>query len=312
MHIKGASLAVKHRKFASDFCLLFVALVWGSTFLVVQHAVFVLPPLAFNAVRFAGAALLFGLVALLARKRRSLSRSGTRALLLHGTLLGLFLFGGYAFQTIGLVYTTTTNAGFITGLSVVLVPFISLWLAKQRLQPPTWIAAALALAGLYFLAFNGGAVHLNEGDGYVLLCSFCFALHIAFTGKYAAIHNTVPLVTVQFAAVALAAAGSSFLFEPQLTGAALREALAEPKVIVALLISICISTAFAYWAQTWCQQYTSASRVAVIFAMEPVFAAITGVTFAGETLGLWAVVGCLLILAGMLVAELKWGRHAVQ
>ena len=304
---------MKHRKLASDLCLLFVAFVWGSTFLVVQHAVFVLPPLAFNAVRFAGAALLFGFVALLTRRRRqSSSRSDTRALLLHGALLGVFLFGGYAFQTIGLVYTTTTNAGFITGLSVVLVPFISLWLAKQRLQPPTWIAAALALAGLYFLAFNGGAVHWNEGDGYVLLCSFCFALHIAFTGKYAAIHNTVLLVTVQFAVVALAAAGSSFLFEPQLTGAALWEALTETKVIVALLISICISTAFAYWAQTWCQQYTSASRVAVIFAMEPVFAAITGVTFAGETLGLWAIVGCLLILAGMLAAELKWGRHAVQ
>ncbi|CAH8772759.1 DMT family transporter [Paenibacillus dendritiformis] len=303
---------MKHRQFASDLCLLLIAFVWGSTFLVVQHAVFVLPPLAFNAVRFAGAALLFGLVALLSRKRRRGSRSGTRALLLHGALLGVFLFGGYAFQTIGLVYTTTTNAGFITGLSVVLVPFISLRLAKQRLQPPTWIAAVLALAGLYFLAFNGGAVQLNEGDGFVLLCSFCFALHIAFTGKYAAIHNTVLLVTVQFAVVALAAASSSFLFEPQLTGAALWEALTEPKVIVALLISICISTAFAYWAQTWCQQYTSASRVAVIFAMEPVFAAITGVTFAGETLGLWAIVGCLLILAGMIVVELKWGRHAVQ
>lgn len=303
---------MKHRQFASDLCLLLIALVWGSTFLVVQHAVFVLPPLAFNTVRFAGAALLFGLVALLSRKRRRGSRSGTRQLLLHGALLGVFLFGGYAFQTIGLVYTTTTNAGFITGLSVVLVPFISLRLAKQRLQPPTWIAAVLALAGLYFLAFNGGAVQLNEGDGFVLLCSFCFALHIAFTGKYAAIHNTVLLVTVQFAVVALAAASSSFLFEPQLTGAALWEALTEPKVIVALLISICISTAFAYWAQTWCQQYTSASRVAVIFAMEPVFAAITGVTFAGETLGLWAIVGCLLILAGMIVAELKWGRHAVQ
>ncbi|GAC42508.1 EamA family transporter [Paenibacillus popilliae] len=64
--------------------------------------------------------------------------------------------------------------------------------------------------------------------------------------------------------------------------------------------------------QTWCQQHTSASRVAVIFAMEPVFAAITGVTFAGKTLGLWAMMGCLLILAGMIVVELKWGRHAVQ
>ncbi|EJW16845.1 hypothetical protein PAV_5c04280 [Paenibacillus alvei DSM 29] len=300
---------IMKRTWLADVCLLLVALIWGSTFLVVQHAVHTLPPLAFNAIRFIGAGLLFAVVLL---ARRSLFVFLDKRLLIHGSILGLWLFSAYAFQTIGLLYTTTTNTGFLTGLSVVLVPFITLWLAKQRLTLPTWISALLALCGLYLLAFNGGAAVWNQGDVLVLLCAVGFAMHIALTGRFAPHHDTLPLVTVQLTIVGILSGGSSLIFEPQLSTGMLGQALSEPKVLFALAVSIGLSTAFAFWAQTWCQRYTSATRVAILFAMEPVFAAITGVTFAGEVLGGWAIAGCGLIFAGMIVAELKWGEHAVQ
>lgn len=303
-------LLIMKRTWLADVCLLLVALIWGSTFLVVQHAVHTLPPLAFNAIRFACAGLLFAVVLLFTR--RTLTIFLNKRLLLHGGILGLWLFSAYAFQTIGLLYTTTTNTGFLTGLSVVLVPFITLWLSKQRLTLPTWISALLALCGLYLLAFNGGTAEWNKGDGLVLLCAVGFAMHIALTGRFASQHDTLPLVTVQLMTVGILSGISSAIFEPQLTMRLLGQALSEPKVLFALAISIGLSTAFAFWAQTWCQKYTSATRVAILFAMEPVFAAITGVTFAGEALGGWALAGCGLIFIGMIVAELKWSGHAVQ
>ncbi|UHA76100.1 DMT family transporter [Paenibacillus sp. 481] len=241
-----------------------------------------------------------------------LSKLRNRPLVKHGVILGVWLFGAYAFQTIGLLHTTTTNTGFITGLSVVLVPFITVWLSRQRLPLMTWAAATFALIGLYLLTFNGGAMDWNRGDLFVLLCAFCFAFHIALTGKYAPLYDTVALVTVQLATVGVLAALSSLLFEPLMTLTELWQALSHPPVWIALTVSIGLSTAFAFWAQTWCQRYTSASRVAVIYATEPVFAAITGVTFAGELLGTWAIAGCVLIFAAMILAELKWGKHEVQ
>lgn len=292
------------RSWIADLCLLFVAFVWGSTFIIVQAAVQILPPLTFNAVRFLSAAGLFVLVLLI--KERTLKRLFQRKLWLHGGILGVVLFGGYAFQTIGLLHTTTTNTGFITGLSVVLVPFITVWMNRTRLSLQTWIAAIAALFGLYLLTFNGSEMAWNQGDLLVLICAVCFALQIALTGKFANLHDTLVLVTVQLGTVGILAAVSGLIFEPVLTPAAMLDVISDPTVLAALLVSICLSTAFAFWAQTWAQRYTSAARVAIIYAMEPVFAAITGVTFAHEQLGTYAVLGCTLILVSMLATELKW------
>ncbi|MOA02866.1 EamA-like transporter family protein [compost metagenome] len=103
----------------------------------------------------------------------------SRGLILHAGLLGFFLFLGYGFQTIGLLYTSTSNAGFITGLSVVLVPFLSVLLLKHKMTRYTWISALLAALGLYLLAFSGSSYSLNRGDVFILLCAAAFALHVA-------------------------------------------------------------------------------------------------------------------------------------
>lgn len=284
--------------------LLFVAFMWGCTFLIVQHAVRVLPPLAFNGIRFIGAALLLALIiAAFYRhewKQLSWSMAG------HAALLGLFLFLGYSFQTVGLLYTSTSNAGFITGLSVVIVPFLSFWLLKHRISRFTWISAFLAAGGLYLLAFAGTrGLALNRGDALVFLCAIAFGLHVAYTGVFAPRYPALPLASLQMAIVGVLSAAGSLLFERSASWSETAGQLMQPEVWLALLVSIGPTSAFAFWIQTVSQKFTSPSRVAVIFAMEPVFAAATGVLFGGERLGLAAGLGCLCILGGMLLAELK-------
>lgn len=125
-----------------------------------------------------------------------------KAKLAHGGPLPAarpFLFMGYGFQTMGLLYTTTSNTGFITGLSVVLVPFLSLALLKHAISRYTWFSAILAVAGLYLLTFTGSAFSLNKGDGLILLCAVAFALQVAYTGVYAPRYPALPLATLQLA-----------------------------------------------------------------------------------------------------------------
>lgn len=287
----------------ADLSLLAVAMMWGCTFLIVQHAVRVLPPLAFNGIRFIGAALLLGLITAVFY-RQEWGKFSFR-MVGHSLLLGLFLFMGYAFQTVGLLYTTTSNTGFITGLSVVLVPFLSLLLLRHAISRYTWIGAALAAAGLYLLTFTGSALSLNKGDGLVLLCAIAFALQIAYTGVYAPRYPALPLVTLQLAFVGVLSFAASLLVDGSGPLARSGELLQDPKVLWALLISIGPTSAFAFWIQTACQKYTTPARVAIIYSTEPVFAAATGLLFGGETLGLSALAGCACILAAMLIAELS-------
>lgn len=291
------------RSLYADLTLLIVAIIWGTTFLIVQAAVRSMPPLAFNGIRFAGAAALFMIImALFAREQW---KQFNRAILVRGIILGIFLFGGYAFQTYGLLYTTSSNAGFITGLSVVLVPFFSVWLMKQRLGWMAWLSAGLALIGLFLLSMGGSSFMLNKGDALVLACAVCFALQIMLTGKYAPQHPTFLLVTIQLGTVGILGLLGSFAFEDAGTVQQLARVVIEPEVLIALSVTLGLGTAFAFWAQTTCQKYTSATRVAIIFAMEPVFAGITGVVWGNEKLGPAAIAGCVLMLVSMLIAEFR-------
>jgi drug/metabolite transporter (DMT)-like permease len=300
---------VKRSRIA-DLSLLVVAMMWGSTFLIVQHAVRVLPPMAFNSVRFLGAALLLAFIITVFYRSQWKQISGK--MLVHACLLGLFLFIGYAFQTAGLLYTTTSNTGFITGLSVVLVPFISYALLKHAISKFTWISALLAAAGLYLLTFTGSGIRLNQGDLLVLVCAIGFALHIGYTGIYAGRYPSLLLAALQMAVVGICSLIASVVTEHVGNTSDLVEKLTQPNVLWALAVSIGPTSAFAFWIQTVCQKYTTPSRVAIIYATEPVFAALTGILFAGERLTIIGGIGCLCILVGMMIAELKSAPQKVQ
>ncbi|MFT4414145.1 DMT family transporter [Fredinandcohnia humi] len=284
----------------ADISLLFVALIWGSTFVLVQNAISFLEPMTFNGIRFfiAGLFLFIWLVLFYRDQLRAINKK----LLLSGFIMGVWLFGGYALQTIGLLYTTSSKAGFITGLSVILVPLFSFLLLKQKPKMNAVMGVAIATVGLYLLTM-AGTFSVNQGDVLVFFCAISFALHIIFTGKYTSLFPTLLLTVTQIFTVAGLSILSSLLFEDWKAAFSL-EILSKNEVMLALIVTSLFATAIAFLLQTKFQQFTTPTRVALIFAMEPVFAAITAYYFADERLTYFAIIGCLCIFIGMILAEL--------
>jgi len=283
----------------ADISLLMVALIWGSTFVLVQGAISSLPPNAFNAIRFIIATLILGGWLLIFERRQLQHLKGS--IILSGISLGAWLFTGYAFQTVGLLYTTSSKAGFITGLSVVLVPLFSLVLLKQKPSINAIVGVGIATVGLYLLTLTD-VTTLNRGDAFVLACAVGFAMHIIFTGKYSEKYPTLLLTVIQLLTVACLSGLTAFLTEDY-SRAFQINILFEKEVLVALVITSVFATALAFFAQTSFQKYTTPTRVALIFAMEPVFAAVTAYVWADDRLTSAALVGCLFIFAGMIFAE---------
>ena len=284
----------------ADINLLFVAFVWGTTFVVVQNAISFLEPMTFNAVRFFIAGLLLTIWLLFSYRQQV--KLVHKSMISAGVIMGFWLFGGYALQTFGLLYTTSSKAGFLTGLSVVLVPLFSLLILKQKPKPNALIGILIATVGLYFLTM-GDSLNLNQGDLLVFFCAISFALQIVYTGKYSSLFPTLILTVIQIFTVAILCTISALLFEDWQT-AFNTDVISEPKVFGALLVTALFATAIAFYIQTNFQRYTTPTRVALIFAMEPVFAALTGFIFANDRLSYIALFGCLFIFFGMILAEL--------
>ncbi|EKN69532.1 hypothetical protein BABA_08896 [Neobacillus bataviensis LMG 21833] len=288
----------------ADLSLLLVTFIWGTTFVLVQNAIDFLPPFAFNGIRFFIAALLL-ILCLLVFEKKQLKQLNLK-LIGSGVFIGFWLFLGYVSQTIGLLYTTTSKAGFITGLSVVLVPLFSMFLLKQYPSKNAIIGVFTATIGLFLLTMTDVA-SLNIGDGFVFICAISFAMHIILTGKFSSQYPTLLLTAIQISTVAILSMGSSFIFEDWKRSLTL-DVLLSQNVITALIITSVFATALAFFIQTNFQKYTSATRVALIFAMEPVFAAIAGYFWAQERLAIGALFGCGLIFMGMIFAELPVNR----
>lgn len=289
---------MKNSTFA-NLSLLFVAFIWGVTFVVVQQALAFLQPFSFNGIRFFIAACLLWVVLLIFKKDEL--KHFNKKLLFAGMFLGIWLFVGYAAQTIGLLYTSAAKAGFITGLSVVIVPLLAFLLLKDRPRRNAIIGVVIATTGLYLLTMTN-ATNINIGDILVLICAIGFALHIVFTGKYSYAYPTLLLTAIQISTVACLATISAILFENSNEMINFK-LIFSPAVISSLLITACLATALAFFIQTNFQKYTSPTRVALIFATEPVFAALAGYLWAGDRLSTSSLIGCVLILTGMIIAE---------
>ncbi|WP_026573208.1 DMT family transporter [Bacillus sp. UNC438CL73TsuS30] len=283
----------------ADISLLLVTLVWGTTFVLVQNAIDLLEPFSFNGVRFLIAALLLFICLILFDKKQLKLLNGK--MLLSGVFIGFWLFLGYATQTIGLLYTTSSKAGFITGLSVVLVPLFSIFLAKQYPSRNAIFGVCTATIGLFFLTMTD-VTGLNIGDGFVLVCAISFAMHIIMTGKFSSKYPSLLLTVIQITTVAVLSIISSFFFEDWKRSLD-PGILLSNDVLIAIIITSVFATAAAFLIQTNFQKYTTATRVALIFAMEPVFAAVAGYFWAHDRLSISALFGCILIFAGMIIAE---------
>ena len=268
--------------------LILVTAVWGVTFVQVKDAVAVYPLFAFLALRFAIASLT--LAPLGATRVRALGPRGGVA----AAALGLLLALGYALQTAGLERTTVSSAGFITGLYVLFTPLLALALFRIGAGAAAWAGVVVATAGLALLSgVDRGSV---TGDLLVLAGSAAYSLQIVLLERYAPRYDVLGFTFVE-----LVAAFAAFAAVAVAVGQ-----LAVPRgwtVWGALLVTGIFASALAFLIQTWAQRRTSATRTALAFALEPVFAAFFGYTLAGDRLGAVAWIGAALIMLGIVLAE---------
>lgn len=293
------------QRLKADLALAFCSLIWGATFVVVKNALADSSVFVFIAVRFGLASLLMGAMYWPALRRLSW---GT---VWAGVQIGVFMFAGYAFQTIGLRFTTPTKAGFITGFGVVLVPVLLAVFWRRRIPRLAWAGALLALAGLYYLTLPGtepaavlpGGEGLNRGDVLVFFCAVLFALHIIFVGIHSPHHSVRALSFLQIATTFVLAAALLPLLA--VTGWESPRVAWTANFLTAIVITAVGATAIAFSIQVWAQRHTSATHTAILFALEPVFDGLTSYWVLGERLGGRGLLGAALILAGILLAELK-------
>jgi len=281
----------RQRRFA-EFMLVTVTLFWGATFPIVKEAIAILPVMAFLWIRFALAAVLLGFIAGKGGFA-TLDKKGWQ----KGILLGTLLFLSYLFQTFGLESTSSTNAGFLTGLNVVWVPLLAGPLLKKSAATGAKIGVAIALSGLVLLTWHSPWV-LNSGDILVLSCSLFVALHILGLDQFTAGYDARALTFVQIATMAALAGVGSLLFEPRSWPSEWPASL-----VSAFLITAVLATAYAFWAMTRFQRLTTPTRAALIYTLEPVWAAIFSVWLLDEKLSSTAWTGGCLIVAGMVFAE---------
>jgi drug/metabolite transporter (DMT)-like permease len=274
---------------AAEAALIGVAAVWGLTFVMVQDAIALLPTMAFLAYRFIPAALLVALV--FRRRLRALSGAGWRA----GALMGIFLTAGYASQTLGLEETTASNAGFITGLFVVLTPILGAIFLRDRIPGIAWAAAGVSALGLFLLS-GAGAQFTARGDGLVLLCAVAFAAHILVTARAVGEHDVGALLVVQ-----LAVCGAICLAIAAVAGDL--EAPRGATVWTALIVTSLVASALGFFIQTYAQQHAPPARTALILASEPAFAGLFGWLLASERLSALSWSGAALILAAIVAVE---------
>jgi drug/metabolite transporter (DMT)-like permease len=286
------------KRLRADLGLLFCALIWGATFVVVKDALADVSVFVYIAVRFALAAAVMGIF--FWRSLRGLDRKTISA----GVQIGFFLLGGYVFQTTGLKFTTPSKAAFITGASVILVPLLLAVFGRRRINAWIWAGALGAFAGLYYLTVPpAGFAGLNIGDPIVFGAAVMFALHIIFISRHVGQHSSAALSFLQVATTAVFATATF----PLLAIAHVEHPrwVWTGSLVAAVLITSLGSTVIAFSLQTWAQKYTSPSHAAIIISFEPVFAVLTSWLFAREQIGRRTLLGGALILAGILIAELK-------
>jgi drug/metabolite transporter (DMT)-like permease len=289
-------------RWKADLALATTALVWGTTFVVVKQAVASMSTMYFLALRFG-----FGSVCTAILFRPALQRAASQSQqrhqlwsgLAYGGLTGILLWGGYALQTDGLKYTTAGNSGFLTGLYIVLVPLISAAVYRRWPRPVELGGILIASAGMAVLTLPSvrGGLHINRGDLLTIGCAVCYAFHLLTLGHFSKRYAFEPLALGQLAATALLSA-LALVVEPPV-------AHWNVPLVAAILGTGFFATTLTFALQTWGQRYTTATRAALIFSLEPVFALATAVVIGGELLTRYSVIGGCLILGGILLVELK-------
>lgn len=284
---------------------MFVALVWGSTFVLVKEALSDVSTLLFLTLRFTLAAIALTLLLNKALRVDVRNRLLLRRSLGAGVLAGICLFTGYVFQTFGLKYTTPAKAGFLTALYIPLVPLFSAMFYRRVPHVAELLGVISAFTGVALMTIQSDIRSIGLGDSLVMVCAVAYAFHILVLGRYAADLSVAIISLAQISTAALMGAATFWWAEPV-------QIRWSRHVIIAVAITSFLATALAFSLQTWAQQYSTATRTALIFALEPVFAWVTSYILAGEALTGRAMAGAAMILAGILLVEWKPVRTLEQ
>src|SRR4051812_17003220 len=292
------------RSLKAHLLLVLVTMIWGATFVVIKNALTEISPLLFNAVRMTLASIC--LAAIYWRPLLAMDKKTLRA----GIIVGVFLWLGYEFQTSGLKLTTPSKSGFLTGMSVVMVPVFLAIFWRKRINIWTIAGVLAALIGLFLMTVPGGVSgadwsSVNRGDILPIACAVAFAFQIILLGRATERYPFQPIAFLQTATAAVLMSLTVPAFEHA-------HSTWSWRVWAAILVTGILGTALAFTIQAWAQQFTPATHTALIFALEPVFAWLTSYLVEGERLGLRASLGAMLILAGVLVSELLSGQKPMS
>lgn len=282
--------------FKADLMLMGIALIWGSTFIITKQTIESIPPITFNSIRFIVASLFF-LTTFLYRPKKINKRT-----LLDGLTLGFVLFLTFTFQTIGLKFVTASETGFITGLYLIFVPILSVIFLKKTVEKKVILAIITAFTGLFLISYKG-KLELRSGEILVIANAFFVGVHIILTDFFARRNDPFALTSIQIFALAIL----SFLY------ALIFEGLPHSipiniQTIFAFFLTGVMATVVAFLVQTYFQKFTTPTRAAVIFTLEPLSSAFFGFIIGGEVLSLMQYFGACLIFIAMLIVEIKWKR----
>ena len=289
------------RSFVCAFGLIFVTIIWGFAFVVVKNSLDYVPPLYMMAFRFTIASFVLALLFL--PKFKHLDKST----FFHGMILGIFLFAAYAFQTVGLQFTTAGKNAFLTTTYVMMVPFLNWFFHKSK---PSWncvLAAIIALIGIGLLSLQGD-FSMNRGDVLTIICGFFFAVHIIFISRYTQTQDPVLLTILQLAFSAL----FSWIFAPFTDGHFPLQETLRTDVIVSMLYLGLFSTLLCFLLQNVCQKYLRASTTSLLLSFESVFGVIFSIIFLKEILTAKMIVGCVLIFFALVLSEIDWKQKKLQ
>jgi drug/metabolite transporter (DMT)-like permease len=275
----------------AELYLLSITVVWGSTFVLTKFVLQNASPFVYISIRFTVASILIAVFFF--RRLRAISRDA----IAKGTVLGVLLFVGFTLQTVGLKYTTASKSAFVTGLMVVFTPLFQLIIERKSPKPGNIVGIVLVAIGLFFLTSPQGS-GFNIGDALTLICAVLFSLYTVYLSIFGKEHDPAHLTFIQFVSTALL----SVLAIPFLETAYMN---INSNFLILIAYLAVMPTVVALYVMAKYQKYTTPTRSAVIYSMEPPLAALFAFFIIGETMGVTGVIGGILILLGLIVSELS-------
>lgn len=291
--------------FLGEGALLLMTVIWGGTFVIVKESLSDISTMLFITIRFSIASLIVFLILLI--KKREINKNA----FMGGIFLGLFLFLGFLFQTIGLKYTTATKSGFITGSLVVMVPFLQLIIEKKIPTKGAMIGTILVFTGILFLSSSGSSINnfisefgnsFNIGDALTLICALFFALHVVYMDIISPKHDFWILFFSQLITVSFFALMMSIFFH--FSSLELLTIKLTPNLWTGILYTSLLATCVNFGLQTKFQKVVSPTKAGIIYSFEPVFAALFAFFLLKEKFSNFVLLGSALIFSGLIVSEI--------